>query len=84
MTQPLHAKSGTDKTYELTFSNGVKWKPPAGTFPHYSINTLKEADAGGTIWFGKNELGIELRSYLIDKGEAWMIDCQQKSIEHIH
>jgi adenine-specific DNA-methyltransferase len=50
MTQPLHAKSGTDKTYEFTFSNGVKWKPPAGTFPRYSINTLKEADAEGGLW----------------------------------
>lgn len=65
MTQPLHAKSGTDKTYEFIFSNGVKWKPPAGTFPRYSINTLKEADADGRIWFGRNGTAVpRLKKYL--------------------
>lgn len=34
-------------------------------------------------YFGKNELGVELRSHLIDKGQAWVIDCQQKTIKHI-
>lgn len=65
MTQPLHAKSGTDKTYEFIFSNGVKWKPPIGTFPRYSVNTLKEADADGRIWFGKKGDAVpRLKKYL--------------------
>ena len=81
MTQPLHAKSGTDKTYEFTFSNGVKWKPPAGTFPRYSINTLKEADAEGTIWFGKNGNAVpRLKKYLAEMKQGvipktiWLYD----------
>jgi adenine-specific DNA-methyltransferase len=52
MTQPLHAKSGTDKTYVFEFSNGVKWQPPAGTFPRYAKETLENADNENRIWFG--------------------------------
>lgn len=65
MTQPLHAKSGTDNSYKFTFSNGVKWKPPAGTFPRYSVNTLKKADKEGKIWFGKKGDAVpRLKKYL--------------------
>lgn len=52
MTQPLHAKSGTDTTYTFKFNNGVEWQPPSGTFPRYSIETLKKADQENRIWFG--------------------------------
>lgn len=65
MTQPLHAKSGTDTEYEFTFSNGVKWHPPAGTFPRYSVRTLKEADREKKVWFGKNGNAVpRLKKYL--------------------
>jgi adenine-specific DNA-methyltransferase len=65
MTQPLHAKSGTDTKYEFIFNNGVKWRPPAGTFPRYSMETLKEADRNKTIWFGKNGNAVpRLKKYL--------------------
>lgn len=81
MTQPLHAKSGTDKGYEFTFSNGVKWRPPAGTFPRYSVNTLKEADKSGKIWFGKNGTAVpRLKKYLAEMKQGvipktiWMYD----------
>ena len=34
---PLHAKSGTDKNrYSYTFSNGVAWTPPVGTYHRFS------------------------------------------------
>ncbi|MBI2259255.1 MAG: site-specific DNA-methyltransferase [Flavobacteriia bacterium] len=52
MTQPLHAKSGTDKTYVFEFKNKVKWQPPAGTFPRYAKETLENADNENRIWFG--------------------------------
>jgi len=52
MTQPLHAKSGTDTTYTFKFKNGAEWQPPSGTFPRYSIETLKKADEENRIWFG--------------------------------
>ena len=52
MTQPLHAKSGTDTTYTFKFKNGIEWQPPSGTFPRYSIETLKKADEENRIWFG--------------------------------
>jgi adenine specific DNA methylase Mod len=81
MTQPLHAKSGTDKGYEFTFANGVKWKPPAGTFPRYSDKTLKEADANGSIWFGKNGTAVpRLKKYLLEMRQGvipktiWLYD----------
>ena len=81
MTQPLHAKSGNDKGYEFEFSNGVKWKPPAGTFPRYSIKTLKEADLEGKIWFGKNGTAVpRLKKYLLEMRQGvipktiWLYD----------
>jgi adenine-specific DNA-methyltransferase len=81
MTQPLHAKSGTDKTYTFTFKNGVTWKPPVGTFPRYSIETLKKADEEGTIWFGSNGTAVpRLKKYLLEMKEGvipktiWLYD----------
>jgi DNA modification methylase len=65
MTQPLHAKSGTDKNYSFTFKNSVKWSPPAGTFPRFSINTLKKADEEGRVWFGAKGTAVpRLKKYL--------------------
>ncbi|MFZ2969876.1 MAG: site-specific DNA-methyltransferase [Minisyncoccia bacterium] len=71
MTQPLHAKSGTDKTYEFIFKNGVKWKPPIGTFPRYSIETLKKADRENKIWFGaKGNAVPRMKKYLVEMKEG--------------
>jgi adenine-specific DNA-methyltransferase len=71
MTQPLHAKSGTDKTYTYTFSNGVKWKPPIGTFPRYSLETLKKADEAKEIWFGnKGDAVPRMKKYLNEMREG--------------
>lgn len=39
---PLHAKSGTeDGIYEFIFPNGQAWKPPRGTYPRFSKETLQ-------------------------------------------
>ncbi len=53
---PLHAKSGSKngEQFEYTFSNGVTWTPPPGTFPRFSRARLAEMDAGDEIWFGKD------------------------------
>lgn len=81
MTQPLHAKSGTDNKYSFTFKNGVTWKPPAGTFPRYSIETLKKADEQGQIWFGSNGTAVpRLKKYLLEMKDGvipktiWLYD----------
>jgi len=37
---PLHAKSGRDRGFVHTFSNGVEWRPPVGTYPRYSHDRL--------------------------------------------
>ena len=66
---PLHAKSGSDKNknFSYTFNNGVTWKPPAGTFPRFSLDTLKKLDDGNEIWFGKDGTAIPSRkSFLQD------------------
>jgi len=51
---PLHAKSGTVTGYSYTFKNGVVWRPPAGTYPRFSPETLQRADEDGRIWYGKD------------------------------
>ena len=71
---PLHAKSGSEinKNFSFTFRNGVVWKPPAGTFPRFSDDTLRRLDAGNEIWFGKDGTATPSRktflSELSDKG----------------
>lgn len=34
-------------------------------------------------YFFRKELNMNLRSYLIEKGEAWLIDCEAKTLQHI-
>ncbi len=53
---PLHAKSGSASghNFSYTFRNGVRWTPPAGTYPRFSTETLARLDAGNEIWFGAN------------------------------
>lgn len=52
---PLHARSGSiSGIYSHTFSNGVVWTPPSGTYPRYSEARLNQMEANGEIWFGRN------------------------------
>ena len=63
---PLHAKSGTDKNrYSYTFSNGITWTPPVGTYHRFSKDTLNELDRTGQLWFGaKGDATPTRKSYL--------------------
>lgn len=71
MTQPLHAKSGNDKNFIHTFSNGVTWHPPRGTYPRYTKETLEKLDAEGSIWFGANGTAVpRAKKYLADMGDV--------------
>ena len=66
---PLHAKSGVDKgkKFTYTFSNGVTYTPPTGTFPRFSADTLKKLDENNEIWFGKDGKSIPSRkTFLCD------------------
>lgn len=71
MTQPLHAKSGNISNFEYTFSNGVKWSPPKGTYPRYSPESLKKAEKEGKIWFGAKGTAVpRLKKYLKEMKEG--------------
>jgi len=49
---PLHAKSGNESSiYEYTFKNGYVWRPPRGTFPRFSKETLKKLEEDNRIYF---------------------------------
>jgi len=49
---PLHAKSGSESSiYEYVFKNGIKWKPPSGTYPRYSKETLEKFEEEGRLVF---------------------------------
>ena len=63
---PLHAKSGTDKNrYPYTFSNGITWTPPVGTYHRFSRDTLAELDRTGQLWFGaQGDATPSRKSYL--------------------
>lgn len=66
---PLHAKSGSKKTqkFEYVFKNGIKWSPPAGTYPRFSEETLSFLDENNEIWFGKDGNAVPSRkTFLCD------------------
>lgn len=48
---PLHAKSGTN-TSSFTFSNGITWAPPTGTFRRFNDDAMRRMDETNEIWFG--------------------------------
>ena len=50
---PLHAKSGTN-TNAFTFSNGVVWAPPKGTYRRFNDAAMRKMDEGNEIWFGED------------------------------
>lgn len=64
----LQAKSGSDKNiYEITFDNGVTWKPVAGTYPRLNKESLLKAYKEGRLWFGKNGTSVpRLKKYLTE------------------
>jgi adenine-specific DNA-methyltransferase len=83
MTQPLHAKSGSDKgsKYSYTFKNGVSWSPPPGTYPRFSKETLRKANEENQIWFGAKGTAVpRLKKYLNEMKEGvipktiWLYD----------
>ena len=53
--RPLHAKSGTEASiYEIEFPNGVKWRPPKGTYPRFSKEKILNLYKENRLWFGVN------------------------------
>ena len=57
--RPLHAKSGREKDiYEITFPNGVKWKPPKGTYPRFTKERLLKMYKDNRLWFGKERRNV--------------------------
>lgn len=50
---PLHAKSGSN-TKAVTFSNGVVWAPPKGTYRRFNDASMRQMDEGDEIWFGED------------------------------
>ena len=50
---PLHAKSGAN-TSSYTFSNGVTWAPPKGTYRRFNDDAMRRMEEGNEIWFGSD------------------------------
>ena len=70
MTQPLHAKSGNLANFSFTFRNGVTWKPPRGTYPRYTTESLERFDTEGRLWFGRQGNAVpRVKKYLKDMGD---------------
>lgn len=71
MTQPLHAKSGSNNNFSYTFSNGVTWEPPRGTFPRYTKHSLDKFEKENRIWFGEKGTAVpRVKKYLSEMGNV--------------
>jgi len=63
---PLHAKSGRSAA-AYTFSNGVRWHPPVGTYRRFSNEVMHRLDAAGEIWFGVGGLSTPARKTFLSE-----------------
>ncbi|MBE0470869.1 MAG: site-specific DNA-methyltransferase [Methyloprofundus sp.] len=63
---PLHAKSGTNYN-GYTFSNGVYWEPPAGTYRRFNDASMKKMDENDEIWFGSDGMQIPSRKSFLSE-----------------
>jgi adenine-specific DNA-methyltransferase len=50
---PLHAKSGSN-TSSYSFTNGIVWSPPTGTFRRFNDQSMQTMDINDEIWFGSD------------------------------
>ena len=64
---PIHARNYYEP-YEYTFKNGVTWKPPKGSYPRYSVDTLKKLENDNCIVFSGEE--PKAKRYLKDVQEG--------------
>ena len=55
---PIHARSGSDKAFAFKFKSGRNWSPPPGTFPRFSMETMKKMEEENRFWFGKSGNGV--------------------------
>jgi adenine-specific DNA-methyltransferase len=82
--RPLHAKSGTESSiYEITFPNGVKWKPPIGTYPRFSKEKLLEMYKDNRIWFGKDKKNVPRYKRFLDEVKQGIITNTLLTIEEV-
>jgi adenine-specific DNA-methyltransferase len=55
----MDAKSGSDNSYyEVTFDNGVVWRPSNGRYPAHSKEKLLNFYKEGKLWFGSDGKNI--------------------------
>ena len=68
---PLHAKSGTESgIYSYTFLNGQTWTPPQGTYPRFSIETLKALEKDNRIYLDPNGIKTpQKKTFLSEVGD---------------
>jgi len=85
---PLHAKSGsTSNTKPYTFSNGVTWCPPAGTYRRFNDSSMNEMEKNNEIWFGADgKQTPQKKSFLseVSDGLTPITIWKHKEVGHNH
>ena len=66
---PLHARNYYTP-YEYTFKNGIKWEAPEGSYPRYSIETLKKFEEEGRIVFEGKEPKVKRYLHEVREGQS--------------
>lgn len=68
----LQAKSGSDSNiYEITFPNGVKWKPVPGTYPRLNKESIEKAYKENRLWFGAKGTNVpRLKKFLSEVSQG--------------
>lgn len=68
---PLHEKSGSESSiYSYVFKNGQSWTPPKGTYPRFSIQTLKELENENRLYLDPKGIKTpQKKTYLSEVGD---------------
>jgi len=70
---PIHAKSGSlSSSYTIEFDNGIVWTPPAGRYPRYSKERLKELYNLNELYFNSNG-GVDKKTYLSEVSKKGVV-----------
>jgi adenine-specific DNA-methyltransferase len=70
----MDAKSGSKSSlYEITFPNGIKWKPSPGRYPAYNKENLLKLYNDNRIWFGESGKNVPRQKVFLSEVQQGLV-----------
>jgi len=70
----MDAKSGSKSSlYEITFPNGIKWKPSPGRYPAYNKENILKLYNDNRIWFGESGKNVPRQKVFLSEVKQGLV-----------